>query len=88
MGEELVTARSGLVLLYEHMLSMGMERMPCGQHQANALFFAIRVLAYNLPVSLKYLCLPPDWRKKTVPTLRLSDGRKINSPRKGGSSSE
>jgi hypothetical protein len=41
---------------------MGMERMPCGQHQANALLFAIGVLAYN--------CLPHDWRKKTVATLR------------------
>jgi len=53
-------------------IGMGMERMPCGQHQANALFFAIGVLAYNLTVSLKYLCLPHDWRKKTVATLRWS----------------
>lgn len=51
---------------------MGMERMPCGQHQANALFFAMGILAYNLSVSLKYLCLPHDWRNKTVATLRWS----------------
>lgn len=53
-------------------IGIGMERMPCGQHQANALFFAIGVLAYNLSVSLKYLCLPHDWRRKTVATLRWS----------------
>lgn len=53
-------------------IDMGMERIPCGQFEANALFFALGILAYNLSVSLKHLCLPVEWRKKTVATLRWS----------------
>jgi len=29
-------------------IGFGMERMPCGQFEANAVFFRIGILAYNL----------------------------------------
>jgi hypothetical protein len=51
-------------------LGFGMERMPCGQRGANAVFFRIGVLAYNLFVLFKRQALPSGWRKHQVQTLR------------------
>jgi len=51
-------------------LDVGMEQMPCGQKQANALYFAIGVLAYNLAQLLKRRVLPESYRSATVATLR------------------
>jgi hypothetical protein len=51
-------------------LELGMEQMPCGQQEANALFFAIGVLAYNLSLVLKANLLPPEYRQASVATLR------------------
>jgi hypothetical protein len=47
-----------------------MEQMPCGDTQANALYFGIGVLAYNLGVVLKAEVLPEEYRTSTVATLR------------------
>src|SRR3984957_8269977 len=49
---------------------LGMEQMPCGQFQANAMYFAIGVLAYNLAQLLKRRVLPAGYRTATVATLR------------------
>jgi len=51
-------------------LDVGMEQMPCGQKQANALYFAIGVLAYNLAQLLKRQVLPESYRTATLATLR------------------
>jgi hypothetical protein len=51
-------------------LDLGMEQMPCGQLEANALYFAIGVLAYNLAQLLKRQVLPEGYRRVTVSTLR------------------
>jgi len=51
-------------------VGFGMEQMPCGQFEANALYFAIGVLAYNLGQLLKRRVLPPSYRTVTVATLR------------------
>ena len=51
-------------------LDLGMEQMPCGQLEANALYFAIGVLAYNLAQLLKRQVLPEAYRQVTVRTLR------------------
>jgi len=51
-------------------LDVGMEQMPCGQKEANALYFAIGVLAYNLAQLLKRRVLPESYRTATVATLR------------------
>ena len=44
--------------------------MPCGQREANALYFAIGVLAYNLAQLLKRWVLPDSYGTATVATLR------------------
>lgn len=46
------------------------EQMPCGQFDANALYFAIGVLAYNLAQLLKRRVLPQSYQTATVATLR------------------
>jgi hypothetical protein len=51
-------------------VGLGMEQMPCGQFAANALYFAIGVLAYNLAQLLKRQVLPASYRTATVATLR------------------
>ena len=51
-------------------IGVGMEQMPCGQFQANAMYFAIGVLAYNLAQLLKRRVLPESYRTATVATLR------------------
>jgi Transposase DDE domain group 1 len=48
----------------------GMAQMPCGQFEANALYFALGVLAYNLAQRLKRQVLPASYRTVTVATLR------------------
>ena len=51
-------------------VGVGMEQMPCGQKEANALYFAIGVLAYNLAQLLKRRVLPESYRSATLATLR------------------
>ncbi len=51
-------------------LGFGMDKMPCGQFGANAVFFRLGVIAYNLMVGLKFMALPEDWHTKTIKTLR------------------
>ena len=48
----------------------GMEYVPCGELEANAVFFSIGVLAYNLVIALKRIFLPESWWSKTIHTLR------------------
>jgi len=51
-------------------LGFGMERMPCGQFDANAMFFRIGCMAYNLFVMFKAHALPEEWKKHQVQTVR------------------
>jgi len=51
-------------------VGLGMEQMPCGQWEANAVYFSIGVLAYNLAQLLKRRVLPATYRTVTVVTLR------------------
>ena len=48
----------------------GMDWMPCGETQANAVYFRIGVIAYNLFQALKLLSLPVWWRTTTIATAR------------------
>ena len=48
----------------------GMEWMPCGEAYANAVFFRIGVIAYNLFLAMKLLALPPWYRTFTISTVR------------------
>jgi len=51
-------------------IGFGMERMPCGQSYANAIFFRIGVIAYNLFIGFKRLACPESWMKQTIATFR------------------
>jgi len=51
-------------------IGLGMERMPCGQSYANAVFFRIGVIAYNLFIGFKRLTCPESWAKHTIGTFR------------------
>ena len=51
-------------------IGFGMERMPCGQTYANAVFFRIGIIAYNLFVGFKRLSCPESWMKHTITTFR------------------
>jgi hypothetical protein len=51
-------------------LGYGMEQLPCGELAANAMYFAVGVLAYNLGVLLKAELLPEEYRHSQVQTLR------------------
>ncbi len=48
----------------------GMNWMPCGETYANAVFFRIGIIAYNLFQALKLLGLPAWWRTATIGTVR------------------
>ena len=51
-------------------IGFGMERMPCGQYEANAVFFRIGVLAYNLYRLFLLKILSPSWHRHQVQTIR------------------
>ena len=47
-----------------------MERMPCGQFEANAIFFRIGILAYNLFRLFILKTLATSWHRHQVQTVR------------------
>ncbi len=47
-----------------------LDHLPCGQFEANSLYFTIGLLAYNLMQLVKTITLPRDEWKKSVRTLR------------------
>ena len=51
-------------------IGFGMERMPCGQFEANAVFFRIGVLAYNLYRLFISKTLDKSWHRHQVQTVR------------------
>jgi len=51
-------------------IGFGMERMPCGQFAANAMFFRIGVLAYNVGRLFVLKTLGVGWHRHQVQTLR------------------
>ncbi len=51
-------------------IGFSMEYMPCGTTKANAVFFRIGVLAYNLFRLFKMAAMPTEWAKHTVQTIR------------------
>ena len=48
----------------------GLEQLPCGDAGANAVFFRIGVLAYNLFFGFKRLACPAAWGSHTIATVR------------------
>ncbi len=54
----------------EFKIDFGMERLPCGQFEANALYFGIGALAYNLYKIFLELALPSSFKRKRALTIR------------------
>lgn len=48
----------------------GMEDMPSGEFGANAVYFGIGVMTYNLFIAQKYLTMPHEWAGKTIKSIR------------------
>lgn len=51
-------------------IGFGMERMPCGQSAANAMFFRIGAVAYNICRLFVLKALAVGWHRHQVQTLR------------------
>lgn len=51
-------------------IGFGMENMPCGQFGANAVYFALGVLAHNAFVLFNEMLLDAGWQKHKVATVR------------------
>ncbi len=51
-------------------IGFGMERMPCGQFEANTVFFRIGCLAYNVGRLFVLKTLDKSWHRHQVQTLR------------------
>jgi hypothetical protein len=47
-----------------------MESVPCGTFQANAVFFAIGVLTYNLYLGFRTAALGREWAGSQIQTVR------------------
>lgn len=51
-------------------IGFGMDYTPCRSVRANAVYFEIGILAYNLVAAVKRLVLGGNWVTKTIATLR------------------
>ena len=51
-------------------IGFNMEYMPCGTTEANAVFFRLGVIAYNLFKLFQMKILPSEWGKHTIQTIR------------------
>jgi hypothetical protein len=47
-----------------------LDYLPCGELEANAVWFGIAMLAYNLFIASKIYLLPEGWLKKTISMVR------------------
>lgn len=48
----------------------GMEQMPTGDFGANAMYFGIGIMTYNLFIAQKYFTMPEEWATKTIKSVR------------------
>jgi hypothetical protein len=51
-------------------IGVGMEQMPCGEFEANAMYFSIGVMTYNLMIAQKYFVIQEGMYNCTIATLR------------------
>ena len=64
------SARPSRELNKELKNGLGLEQLPCGDSGANAVFFRIGVLTYNLFIGFKRLACPAAWASQTIATMR------------------
>ncbi len=51
-------------------LGFNLDYMPSGNFAANAVWFGLGILAYNLFIASKMFLFPKEWAKKTIRTIR------------------
>ncbi len=51
-------------------LGLGMDYLPCDHEKANAVFFRLGVIAYNLSLMFKMDVLPESWQHYQIKTIR------------------
>jgi len=51
-------------------IGFGQDQMPCGQSYANAVYFRIGIIAYNLFLGFRRLACPEAWSRHTIATFR------------------
>jgi len=51
-------------------IGFSMEQMPSGDFSANALYFAIGIMTYNLFIAQKHFTMPAEWASKTIKSIR------------------
>jgi hypothetical protein len=72
--EEVVWKYNGRGQIENHIKEIksgfGMEGMPSGDFGANAVYFGIGILTYNLFIAQKLLTMPEQWKAKTIKTVR------------------
>lgn len=56
--------------LKELKIGVGMEQMPCGEFEANAMYFSIGVMTYNLMIAQKHFVIQEGMQNCTIATLR------------------
>lgn len=49
---------------------INLDHLPCGQFNANTLYFIIVLMAYYIIQLLKIFVLPPEFRSKTIRSIR------------------
>jgi len=72
--EEVVWKYNGRGQIENHIKEIksgfGMEWMPSGDFGANAVYFGIGILTYNLFIAQRLLTMPEPWKTKTIKSIR------------------
>jgi hypothetical protein len=73
-AEEVVWKYNGRGQIENHIKEIkngfGMQGMPSGDFGANAVYFGIGILTYNLFLAQKLLTMPEPWKTKTIKSIR------------------
>jgi hypothetical protein len=73
-AQEVVWRYNGRAQIENHLKEIkggfGMDRLPSGDFAANAVYFGIGILTYNLFLGQKLLTLPEPWHTKTIKSIR------------------
>lgn len=51
-------------------IGFNLDYLPCGEFEANGVWFGLGILAYNLFIASKMYLFPESWLKKTIRTVR------------------
>ncbi len=57
-------------MIKELKTGIGLEHMPCREFEANAMYFGIGILTYNLFILQKYFVIKDGLERKTISTIR------------------